>query len=166
MRIDKFALWTAAPTVLQPKSSTQHVVDAIDRVTKAIKGQGSVGAPPTPATPSPTALRIIRSLNPVRDALCDLGAPSAQSSNAQIEHSRDSAGVREIVELLDDAYPKLLDPYQTQFRSLVRGDREYDPERRERLAELVGVELLVMATVTDGPPPEVAVQPDRATKRR
>jgi hypothetical protein len=123
---------------------------------------------PVVKTPSSTALRIVWSLNAVRDALSDQGDPNVGDTNQQIDARLHTDAVDEVLELLKSTHPELLEHYRGQFR-LLEADPDdadaFDLERRERLAELTTLELLVMTTVGDTPTPQLPAVKVRAVRR-
>jgi hypothetical protein len=188
MPLNKFAAW-GAELVLRPRppglgAVTRLGLAAIERtLDDNLPGKGGGVPPPVVKTPSSTALRIVWSLNAVRDALSDQGDPNVGDTNEQIEARHDSDAVIEIAQFIEDQHADLLDHYHGQFRMLDADPDDldaFDLERRERLAELATFELLVVASVEDPAPtpappalnlkPAPAAlksrSPRRATKRR
>jgi hypothetical protein len=109
---------------------------------------------PMVKTPSATGLRIVWSLNAVRDALSDQNCASVDDTNDQIANRHASNSVAEIGVFLEQCHPDLVGPYELQFRRLEADSDDaaaFDLERRERLAELATFELLVMASVGERP---------------
>lgn len=143
MRIDKFALWTAQPVVVPPKSSTQLLVDAIDSVANEIK----IARGPLP-TPGKTAFAVYASLGAVRDTLADAGRPTAAGTNKELDRHRGSAPVCRAQKFLDGKHAALGVAYAAQFDHL-RGPGDLaDPERIARLAALNALESRVLREVS------------------
>jgi hypothetical protein len=179
MPLNKFAAW-GAELALRPRppglgAVTRLGLAAIKRtLDDNLPGKDGGTPPPVVMTPSSTALRIVWSLNAVRDALSDQGDPNVGDTNEQIEARHDSDAVIEIAQFIEDRHADLLDHYHGQFRALDADPDDFeafDLERRERLAELATFELLVMASVEDpaptpAPPALKSRSPRRATKRR
>jgi hypothetical protein len=166
MPLNKFAPWGVEPIATPRPPGLGALVrvgfQALDktmstRLTMIGEGvtkiAGRLPGAPTPPVPSASALRVIWSLNAVRDALSDQGEPSVDSTNAQIEDRRASQAVEDIAAFLARAYPPLHAGYLEQFRPLadVEDSAAFYPARRKRLAELTAFELKVMAEVADPP---------------
>jgi hypothetical protein len=167
MPLNKFAAWGVEPiATLRPPglggllrarlqaldktigTELATIADGVTRIADRLPG------PPAPPVPSSAALRVIWSLNAVRDALSDQGEPSLGSTNAQIGERRASQAVKEITDFLYGAHRRLQERYLAQFRLLDDfGDDflAFDRVRRERLAELTAFEVAVMAEVGDPP---------------
>jgi hypothetical protein len=152
MPLNKFAGWGIEPIALARPPG----LGAVTRIgLGAIKTTLEKALPnPTPIikTPSATGLRIVWSLNAVRDALSDQECASVGDTNGQITQRHDSHAVTEIYKFLGQYHPDLAGPYDLQFRQLEADDENaaaFDLERRERLAELATFELLVMGSVDD-----------------
>jgi hypothetical protein len=172
MPLNKFAAWGAEPIA----RARAPGLGAVTRIGLGAINGTLVKALPNPSpmvkTPSATALRIVWSLDAVRDALSDQECASVGDTNQQIAEAQGSSAVEETGAYVGQYHPDLIDPYKLQFRRLEadNGDAEaFDLERRERLAELVTFELLVMAIVGDAPDAAAAVAaraPRRINKRR
>jgi len=154
MPLNKFAAWGPEPLARARPPGLGAIMreglGAIDTTLKAgLPGQTPSTPAPGAATPSATGLRVIWSLGPVRDALLDQGKPTLASTNRQIEAHLNSKSVAEVNDFLKQEYPDLHEPYLLQFAPLQSGVQGFELERRQRLAELVDVELEIMATVED-----------------
>lgn len=147
MRIDKFALWAAAPAVPAPMSSTQRVVEAIDRVAAAFmlvkKPAGS---------PGKTAFDVYRSLGAVRDALADSVHPSAGNTNRQLDKHKASGPVSKVQAYLDAHHPELGKAYAEQFEHLRGAGGQADAERIARLVYLNALESRLLNEVPGDTP--------------
>lgn len=110
-----------------------------------------------PTLPSANAFKIVAALGQVRDALCDQHKASAQIVNDQLDKvagRKNPPPPKSIADsrMLLQPYSKLSGEFEQQLRELsTTGD--FEAERRQRLAELVGFELRVLATVTDSVAP-------------
>lgn len=169
MPLNKFAAWGLEPVVARRPSGlgavTRLGLAAIDAsLAKGLPGPTQ----PLVKTPSSEALRVVWSLNAVRDALSDQQCASVDDTNAQIDNRRQSHAVVQIDAFLEEHYPELVAPFRLQFRSLQAGDvQAFDLQRRERLAELATFELLVMATVQDPTPHAAPIAPvSRSARKR
>ena len=138
MLIDKFALWS--PLVLPPRvpSSTDRAVTALERIAAAVN--------PTPV-PGKTAFALCTALGGVRDAITDAKSVDAASTNAQLDTALRSRRVVKAIVFLKAHRPALERPYAEQFRHLAGSGAVADPERRDRLAELVAFEQHLMRDV-------------------
>lgn len=170
MPLNKFAAWGAEPIARVRLPG----LGAVTRIGLGAINGTLVKALPNPSpmvkTPSATALRIVWSLNAVRDALSDQECASVGDTNLQIANRQGSHAVEEIGAFLEQYHPDLIESYELQFRPLEADDDDaeaFDLERRERLAELTTFELLVMASVGDPAQAAAAARaPRRTTKRR
>ena len=165
MPLNKFADWGKVPAPRRLPGLGAIVRTRLDALT-AVIGDALPEPVPEVAVPSSTALRVVWSLNAVRDALSDQGNPNVGDTNDQIAQRLASDAVQEIAELLKERHPDLLAGYEDQFLSLDADPDDlpaFDQERRERLAKLTAFELRVMAEVDD-PPPEPVPQVVRAAR--
>jgi hypothetical protein len=158
MPINKFAGWGVAPEDAPRPPGLGAILrvglGALNTTIDKRLAAGAVSPAPLPRTPSRTALRVIWSLNAVRDALSDQEEPGLESTNGQLERRFFSKAVEQIQRFLEQFHEKLLIPYRAQFRPLdVDGDDfdDFDLERRKRMAEVAGFEWAVMAVVEDSP---------------
>jgi hypothetical protein len=161
MPLNKFAGWGVAPEDAPRLPGLGAVLRvglaALNMTLDQRLSAGNVTPAPMPRTPSRTALRVIWSLNAVRDALSDQDEPSVGSTNAQLERRYFSKAVGQIQRFLEQFHDKLLIPYRAQFRPLDVDDDEFDDfdlERRKRMAEVAGFEWAVMAIIEDSPEAE------------
>jgi hypothetical protein len=172
MPLNKLADWGKVPVPRRPLGLTAIMRTRLDALNAVI--EAALPEPPTVvAVPSVTALRVVWSLNAVRDALSDQGDPNVSDTNDQIAQRMHSDAVREIAEHLKQHHAELLLDYETQFLPLEADPDDlpgFDLERRERLAELAAFELRVMAEVDDPPPqppgPNTAVSAARRGGKR
>jgi hypothetical protein len=157
MPLNKFAAW-GVELALKPRPPGLGAVvrsglrELNETISKGLPPAGGGAQPPLVKTPTATALRIVWSLNAVRDALSDQGTPTVADTNTQIEERQESEAVGEIQAFLEQHYPRLAAHYREQFRTLEADTDDFDAfdlERRERLAELASFELVVMASVGD-----------------
>jgi hypothetical protein len=161
MPLNKFAAWGNVPAPERPGPGIGSIVDTgLLRLNATIKDRP---VPTHPPTPSNTGLRVVWSLNAVRDALCDQREPSLAFTNRQIVARRETDAVGDIADMLEERYPKLFPLYLAQFDELNEEKGDYYAQRRERLAELAHFEWLAMATVQDPDDPGGPALADETT---
>jgi hypothetical protein len=172
MPLNKFAGFGFTPIARpRPLGLTAVTKSRLDSINSTLLTAFPPAPPPAPTptvpTPSVTALRIVWSLNAVRDGLSDQGCPSVGATNEQLSQRLNTDAVEDVVAFLAKAHPTLEEPYRLQFRALHAHPDDaaaFDLERRERLAELATFELLVMATVPDAPAPPAPPTPARPSR--
>lgn len=98
------------------------------------------------STVSDKALRVIWSLNPVRDALSDQNKPTFVGTNRHIDRQWQSQAATQTLAWLKGHHPGLAADYEAQFRALADAPGFLD-ERRDRLGELATFEQRVIAEV-------------------
>jgi hypothetical protein len=139
MRIDKFALWTAAPLLPLRPSSTDRIVNALLNVARSLG--------PNALVPGKTAFALCAGLGGARDALLDAKAPDAQTTNAQLDTAKRSARVKRALAFLGANHRELGVTYDEQFRHLSGPGAFADEERRARLSELTATEQRLLREV-------------------
>jgi hypothetical protein len=118
----------------------QAVAVAIDKLNKSVQS-----GPGTPGTPSVDAYAIVAALGQVSDALCDQKNATFAHTNEMLAKASKSKSV-EAARARLAALPDFAAALERQLEPLP-DEREFETQRRQRLAQLVAFELKVLATI-------------------
>lgn len=136
----------------------REIAASIDRVSTQPAPTPIPTDPQRLPTPSRSAFGIVSCLRQVRDALCDQGSPTIESTNKQLGVARKSVSAEAAKALLAKSGLDLLEGFESQFRGLAKHNAEpFDQQRRSRLAELADYEAKVMRNVRDDIDPGAAI---------
>lgn len=152
------ALATLAPLAALPArvdalgdKAAAGLVALVQRIELLTDAVSRINPAPTtpPTTVSNLAFRVLARVGQVRDALCDLDQPTLKSINERLQREREADSTVELQRLLEAAHSPLLADFTRQFRKL--DNRDFEPERRARVAELVAFEWRAMTELQDAP---------------
>ncbi len=101
--------------------------------------------------PDDFAFRLLARLVPVRAILCDLQHDKPGAANEQLRKEFDAKATQELLRRLKREHPQWLEDFKDQFAPLQDGSRPMDPERRERLVNLMALEWQLAALPGDDP---------------
>ena len=101
--------------------------------------------------PGDFAFRLLARLVPVQAILCDLQHDKPAATNEHLRKELNAKATQDLLRRLKREHPSLVEDFEAQFAPLGNGSRPMDPERRERLVQLMALEWQLAALPGDDP---------------